>query len=67
MDIVVLIIFFLISALIIGSAAMVVTVRNLVHSALWLIASFFGVGALYLLLEAEFVAAIQVLVYVGAI
>lgn len=67
MQIVVLVIFFLVSALIIGSAAMVVTVRNLVHSALWLIATFFGVGALYLLLEAEFVAVIQVLVYVGAI
>ncbi|MFV9505298.1 MAG: NADH-quinone oxidoreductase subunit J [Oscillochloridaceae bacterium umkhey_bin13] len=60
-------IFGLLSALIIGSAMMVVTVRNVIHAALWLIACFFGVGALYLLLEAEFIAVAQVLVYVGAI
>jgi len=67
MQTVVLIIFALVAALILFSAAMVVTVRNVIHSALWLISSFFGVGALYLLLEAEFVAVVQVLVYVGAI
>lgn len=67
MDTVILIIFMLVSALIIGSAMMVATTRNVIHSALWLIASFLGVGALYLLLEAEFAAAIQVLVYVGAV
>jgi NADH-quinone oxidoreductase subunit J len=63
----IIIIFVLISALILGSALAVVTVKNLIHSALWLIASFFGVGALYLLMEAEFIAVVQVLVYVGAI
>ncbi len=67
MQILVQIIFFLIAALIIGAAIMVVTVRNVIHSALWLIASFFGVGALYLLLEAEFLAVVQVLIYVGAV
>jgi NADH-quinone oxidoreductase subunit J len=46
---------------------MVVSVRNIIHSALWLITSFFGVGALYLLLEAEFLAIVQVLIYVGAV
>jgi NADH-quinone oxidoreductase subunit J len=46
---------------------MVVSVRNIIHSALWLITSFFGVGALYLLLEAEFLAIAQVLIYVGAV
>jgi NADH-quinone oxidoreductase subunit J len=61
------IIFALIAALIIGAAVMVVTVKNVIHAALWLIACFFGVGALYLLLEAEFIAVVQVLVYVGAI
>jgi NADH-quinone oxidoreductase subunit J len=45
----------------------VVTVRNVIHAALWLIASFFGVAALYLTLEAEFIAVVQVLVYVGAV
>jgi NADH-quinone oxidoreductase subunit J len=67
MDLLIQIIFGLLSALIIGAAMMVVTVRNVIHAALWLIASFFGVAALYLLLEAEFIAVVQVLVYVGAI
>lgn len=61
------IVFFVIAALIIGSALMVVVAKDVIHSALWLISSFFGVGALYLLLEAEFIAIVQVLVYVGAI
>jgi NADH-quinone oxidoreductase subunit J len=61
------IIFGLIAALIIGAAMMVVLARNVIHAALWLIACFFGVGALYLLLEAEFLAVVQVLIYVGAI
>lgn len=67
MDLLIQIIFGLLAALIVGAATMVVTVRNVIHAALWLIASFFGVGALYLLLEAEFIAVVQVLVYVGAI
>jgi NADH-quinone oxidoreductase subunit J len=67
MNILILIIFVLISAFILGAGIAVVTVKNIIHSALWLIATFFGVGALYLLLEAEFVAVVQVLVYVGAI
>jgi NADH-quinone oxidoreductase subunit J len=67
MNFLILIIFMLISALILGAALAVVMVKNLIHSALWLIASFFGVGALYLLMEAEFIAVVQVLVYVGAI
>jgi NADH-quinone oxidoreductase subunit J len=67
MPTVIQIIFGLIAALIIGSAMMVVLARNVIHAALWLIACFFGVGALYLLLEAEFLAIAQVLIYVGAI
>jgi NADH-quinone oxidoreductase subunit J len=67
MSLLIMIIFLLLSALILVSALAVVTVKNLIHSALWLIASFFGVGALYLLMEAEFIAVVQVLVYVGAI
>jgi NADH-quinone oxidoreductase subunit J len=61
------VVFFLISALILGAGLLTVTVRNLVHAALWLIAGFFGVGALYLLMQAEFAAVVQVLIYVGAI
>jgi NADH-quinone oxidoreductase subunit J len=67
MDILIDVLFFLLSALILVAALAVVTVRNIIHSALWLIASFFGVAALYLLMEAEFIAVVQVLVYVGAI
>ncbi len=67
MDLLIQIIFGLLAALIIGAAMMVVTVRNVIHAALWLIASFFAVAALYLTLEAEFIAIVQVLVYVGAI
>jgi len=67
MNTLIMIVFFLLSALMLGAAIMVVTVKNIIHSALWLITSFFGVGALYLLMEAEFVAIVQVLVYVGAI
>ncbi|MEF3274262.1 MAG: NADH-quinone oxidoreductase subunit J [Chloroflexus sp.] len=67
MEVVVQIVFGLIALFILVAAVMVVAVRNVIHSALWLIACFFGVGALYLLLEAEFLAVVQVLVYVGAV
>ncbi len=49
------------------SAAMVIWSRNAVHSAIYLVLSFLSVAALYVLLEAEFVAAVQVLVYAGGI
>ena len=49
------------------SAVLVVTVRNLVHAALWLIATLFGVAILYVLLEAGFLAVVQIVVYIGAI
>ncbi|MEM6530183.1 MAG: NADH-quinone oxidoreductase subunit J, partial [Chloroflexota bacterium] len=55
------------SAAILGGAAMTVWSRNLVHSALFLILSLFGVAGLFVLLSAPFLAAIQVLVYIGAI
>lgn len=48
-------------------AFMVASFRNVFHAALALMLSFMGVAGLYLLLEAEFIAAVQVLVYVGAI
>jgi NADH-quinone oxidoreductase subunit J len=49
------------------SAVMVVTRKNLVHSALYLIVTFFAVAAIYVLLHAEFLGAVQVLVYAGGI
>jgi len=61
------ILFFLFSAIALGAAVAVVTSRNLFHSALWLALSFVGMACLYVLLEAPFLAAVQILVYVGAI
>jgi len=49
------------------SAIMVVSLRNLLHSALWLVLTLLGVASLFALLEASFFAAVQILVYVGAI
>lgn len=67
MNILIMVIFFVLSAFTLAAGVMVVTVKNIIHAALWLIASFFSVAAMYLLLEAEFIAIVQVLVYVGAI
>ena len=61
------IVFIIASLVTLGSALVVVTGRNLFHNALFLILSFVGVAGLYILLEAEFLAVIQILIYVGAI
>ncbi len=61
------IIFLLCSALILGSALMVVTTRKLIHAALWLVAALFGVAILFAILQAGFLAVVQVVVYIGAI
>lgn len=61
------IIFILSAILILSSAVMVTTSKNLVHAALWLISTLFGVAILYVLLEAGFLAVVQVVVYIGAI
>ncbi|WP_238134257.1 NADH-quinone oxidoreductase subunit J family protein [Calderihabitans maritimus] len=60
-------IFWLLTALIIGSALAVVLLKNIVHSALYLMVTFVGVAGIYILLEADFLAAVQILVYVGAV
>ncbi|AEG60077.1 NADH-quinone oxidoreductase subunit J [Desulforamulus ruminis] len=59
--------FVLLGGLILGSALLVVTLKNLVHSVLWLIVTFIGVAGIFLMLNADFVAAVQVLVYAGAV
>ena len=59
--------FFLFAIVGVGSAIMVVTNRNVVHAALFLLLTFFCVGATYVMLRAELLAAIQVLVYAGAV
>jgi NADH-quinone oxidoreductase subunit J len=61
------IIFFLTAAFILVSALMVVTTRNLIHAALWLIAVLFGAAVLFASLDAAFLAMVQIVVYVGAI
>jgi NADH-quinone oxidoreductase subunit J len=59
---------FLITALVtVGAAVAMVLSHNAVHSALWLVLNFFGVAVLYLLLNAPFLAMIQITVYAGAI
>ena len=59
--------FYLIAAVMVGAALVVVTSRNVVRAALALIVVFAGVAAQFILLAAEFVAVTQVLVYIGAI
>ncbi len=59
--------FFMLAAVAIIGAFMAVTLRNLVRAALGLILSFMGVAGIYFVLEAEFVAVVQILIYVGAI
>jgi NADH-quinone oxidoreductase subunit J len=61
------VVFIIFSLITLGAALAVVTSKNLFHSALFLILSFVGVAGFYVLLEAPFLAAVQVLVYVGAI
>jgi NADH-quinone oxidoreductase subunit J len=51
----------------IASALMVITRKNVMHAALFLLLTFFCVGATYVLLRAELLAAVQVLVYAGAV
>lgn len=61
------IIFLLVAFFTLGSGVMVVTTRNLVHAALWLVSTLFGVAVAYALLNASFLAVVQVVVYIGAI
>lgn len=59
--------FYAFSAVLVFSALMVITARNPVHSVLFLILAFFNAAGLFLLMGAEFLAAILVIVYVGAV
>ena len=61
------IIFLLVAGFTLGSGFMVVTTRNLVHAALWLVSTLFGVAVTFALLHANFLAVVQVVVYIGAI
>lgn len=61
------VLFFIFAFFTLGCAVGSVTARNLFHAALFLIGTFAGVAALYVLLQAEFLAVSQVVVYIGAI
>lgn len=60
-------VFYLFAVIIVASAALVAFSRNIVYSAFALLFTFFGVAGIYVLLSADFLAAVQVLIYVGGI
>jgi NADH-quinone oxidoreductase subunit J len=61
------ILFWFLSVVALFSALMVITSRNPVHSVLWLIATFFAISGHYILLNAQFLAIVNIIVYAGAI
>ncbi len=60
-------VFYILSAISIGSALMMVFAKNPVHSVLYLIVTFFSVAGHFILLNADFLAIVQIIVYTGAI
>ncbi|HPD18325.1 MAG TPA: NADH-quinone oxidoreductase subunit J [Candidatus Goldiibacteriota bacterium] len=62
-----LVIFYLLSFLTVVAAILMVTSRNIFHSALYLAAVLFGVAGIFVLLNSYFLAGIQVLIYIGAV
>lgn len=61
------ILFYVISALILGTGILAVTSSKIFRSAIWLLFSLIGIAALYFWMSVEFIAAIQIIVYVGGI
>jgi NADH-quinone oxidoreductase subunit J len=61
------VLFILLSAVAIGSALMVITRKNPVHSVLYLVVTFFAISGHYILLNAQFLAIVNIIVYAGAI
>jgi NADH-quinone oxidoreductase subunit J len=61
------IIFYLISAFILGTGLLAMTTTKIFRSAIWLLFSLIGIAALYFWLQIEFIAAVQIIVYVGGI
>ena len=59
--------FYLFATFAVVSAALCILQRNPVSAALWLVSTMFSLAAIYVLLDAQFIAAIQVLVYAGAV
>ncbi|MBI5374897.1 MAG: NADH-quinone oxidoreductase subunit J [Candidatus Schekmanbacteria bacterium] len=61
------VIFLTLAFITVASAIMVITREEIVHSALYLVLGFFGVAGIYIQLRAQFIAAVQILVYAGGI
>ena len=61
------VIFYILAAFILGTAILSVTTTKIFRSAIWLLFSLIGVAGLYFWLEVEFIAAVQIVVYVGGI
>jgi NADH-quinone oxidoreductase subunit J len=61
------VVFYVFAAVAVISAALCILQKNPVSAALWLVSTMFSLAAIYVLLDAQFIAAIQVLVYAGAI
>jgi NADH-quinone oxidoreductase subunit J len=61
------IIFYLFAAITVLSAFFVVTTRNIIHSAYYLLFTLFGIAGIYVLLGADFIAIVQLVVYIGGI
>jgi NADH:ubiquinone oxidoreductase subunit 6 (subunit J) len=59
--------FYIFAALLVGSALAVVSLRNIVHAALFLIVVFGAAAGIFVLLNAEFIAIVQILIYAGAV
>ncbi len=59
--------FYLIAAFTLLSAIAMVSLKNIVHSALFMVLAFIGVAVIYVTLNADYLAAVQILVYAGAI
>jgi NADH-quinone oxidoreductase subunit J len=60
-------VFILLSLLAVGSAIMMITSKSPVHSVLWLIVVFFAISGHYILMNAQFLAIVNIIVYAGAI
>lgn len=61
------VVFYILGTLAVATAVLVVTRRNPIASAVWLVACFFAFAALFVTLQAHFIAVIQILLYAGAI
>ncbi len=61
------VVFYLMAGFAVVSALLCITQRNIIASAMWLVSTMFSLAGIYVLLNAQFIAAIQVLVYAGAV